>query len=218
MKAILFGLTFILGAQLAVLTYDPTPPVPFSDVLDAVVLVKAAEGTGSGVIVRSDPDGTYILTAAHVSSEGPFSVVLVTHDANGKLQDALDVPVTLVMRDEPRDLALLVLRDGFTWSTVPVASRPLVVGEAVRSVGCPLGHLPQVTEGVVSERAGTQLTVSAPIFFGNSGGPLFVWEKGHWAVAGIAHDIEGYRGQYLSHLGHFIPIEDVRDFLKENRI
>jgi putative serine protease PepD len=120
-------------------------------------------GTGSGVIIRSDG---YILTNNHVvESAANGGEITVTLDA-GERELAADI----VGLDPVTDLAVLRVR---TDRDLPAAalgqSRSLVVGDPVIAIGSPLGLSGTVTTGIVSA---LNRTVDVP----SSGGqrnPLF---------------------------------------------
>jgi putative serine protease PepD len=120
------------------------------------------EGTGSGVVIRSDG---YVLTNNHVV-DTPSAQVTVSF--NGA--ESVEVPASIVGRDPDTDLAVIKVRTSKT--LVPAAlgqSRNLVVGDPVIAVGSPLGLAGTVTTGIVSA---LNRTVNVP---GQTGGrtPLF---------------------------------------------
>jgi putative serine protease PepD len=120
------------------------------------------EGTGSGVVIRSDG---YVLTNNHVV-DTPSAQVTVSF--NGA--ESVEVPASIVGRDPDTDLAVIKVRTSKT--LVPAAlgqSRNLVVGDPVIAVGSPLGLAGTVTTGIISA---LNRTVNVP---GQSGGrtPLF---------------------------------------------
>ena len=121
-------------------------------------------GTGSGVVIRSDG---YILTNNHVvasaASGGEISVTL----DNGEQE----LPARIVGRDPVTDLAVLRVESR---SPLPAAtlgqSRALVVGDPVIAIGSPLGLSGTVTTGIVSA---LNRTVDVPAEDGEQRNPLF---------------------------------------------
>ena len=117
-------------------------------VIPSVVTIRVAnnteEGTGSGVILRSDG---YILTNNHVvapslSSGGTLVVDLSTTDMN--------VPARVVGRSPSDDLAVIkVARTGLRAARLGRSSS-LQVGDPVVAVGAPLGLSGSVTSGIIS--------------------------------------------------------------------
>ena len=127
------------------------------------VRAQGGNGTGSGVIIRSDG---YILTNNHVvESAADGGQITVTVDAGER-----ELPADIVGRDPVTDLAVLRVR---TDRDLPAASlgqsRSLVVGDPVIAIGSPLGLSGTVTTGIVSA---LNRTVDVPSSDGNRN-PLF---------------------------------------------
>jgi hypothetical protein len=126
---------------------------------------------------------------------------------------------TVIAVNEKSDLALL--RANNVDYVAPDFVREIrsgrvpAVGENVVTIGHPIGQLYNVSTGIISSRAimdldgVTYLMASTPVWFGNSGGPLYD-EDGR--LLGISHTIRGE----LPHLGSFISFVDIREFLEEN--
>ncbi|TAM84495.1 MAG: PDZ domain-containing protein [Jatrophihabitans sp.] len=137
--------------------------------------------TGSGVIIRSSADGSYVLTNNHViaaaASGGSITVVL----ADGRSASA-----TVTGADVSDDLAVVKIGLGNLTAATFAPSSTLIVGQSVVAVGAPLGLSDTVTAGIVSNTARPVQTGStaggqtvfdaiqtdAAINPGNSGGPL----------------------------------------------
>jgi putative serine protease PepD len=164
------------------------PPGSIADIaarsLPSVVTIKvqspAAEGTGSGFVLRKDG---YILTNNHVVAVAAQTGKITVLFSDGKTADA-----TIVGRDESYDLAVIRVDR----KDLPVlalgASSTVVVGDQVIAVGAPLGLNSTVTSGIVSALnrpvtagggAGNSsatfinaIQTDAAINPGNSGGPL----------------------------------------------
>ncbi len=129
------------------------------------IAVRGADGngTGSGVIIRSDG---YILTNNHVvESAAEGGQITVTLDAVES-----ELPADIVGRDPVTDLAVLRVR---TDRALPAAalghSAALVVGDPVIAIGSPLGLSGTVTTGIVSA---LNRTVDVPSE-GGARNPLF---------------------------------------------
>jgi putative serine protease PepD len=166
----------------------PRPPGSIADIasrsLPSVVTIKvqspAAEGTGSGFVLRKDG---YILTNNHVVAVAAQTGKITVLFSDGKTANA-----TIVGRDESYDLAVIrVDRKDLPVLTLG-ASSTVVVGDQVIAVGAPLGLNSTVTSGIVSALnrpvtagggAGNSsatfinaIQTDAAINPGNSGGPL----------------------------------------------
>lgn len=144
-----------------------TPDQIAERALGSVVLIKTANGLGTGFVVARDGR---IATNLHVIGEARKAVVVL---ADGREFDKIEVlnhdvdHDLLLLRVAARDLAPLPLGD----------SAKVRVGERVVAIGHPLGLGNTVSDGLVSavRKISPKLTVlqvSAPISPGSSGGPL----------------------------------------------
>lgn len=133
---------------------------------------RAAEGAGSGIIVREDG---YIATNAHVV-EGARSISVTLH--NDKVYTA-----KLVGKNEEEDVAVLKIEAKGLNAVTFANSDDIKVGENVLVIGNALGTLDgSVTDGIVSavnrtiNVNGDEMTLiqtDAEINHGNSGGGMF---------------------------------------------
>lgn len=124
----------------------------------------------------------------------------------------------VVAADEVRDLALLRTEEvgysHFPYATIRRGEFP-PLGEPVVAIGHPDAQPYTITTGIISSRPVRTpddvilIRPSSPIFFGNSGGPLF---DGNCRLLGIAHTMR----REVTHLGQFISYLDVIEFLEEN--
>lgn len=134
-------------------------------------------GEGSGIIMLEDNGKTYILTCAHVISEGStFKVTL----NDGKKYDA-----NMVGFDSQTDIGVISINATGLKVAKFADSDSTVVGEQVVAIGCPGGieFMNSVTSGYVSALArpisskigyNTEcIQIDAAINPGNSGGALF---------------------------------------------
>ena len=143
---------------------------------------NVVQGTGSGVIVRSDG---HIITNAHVVADATrFEVTLASGET---------LPAEVVGADVNTDIAVLKIdRDGLPTAVIGSVT-DLEVGELAVAIGSPLGLQQSVTAGIVSalgrtvDRQGLpplvdMIQTDAPITQGNSGGALI---DGRGALVGI---------------------------------
>lgn len=162
-------------------------PFTFSDVVDTImpsVVYIYAEGdfsssSGSGVIMGTDNNSSYILTNRHVVEES--NSVEVT------LQDRQVYIASEIWQDDLTDLAVVKI-DVILTTTAQFADPSTIdVGDWVIAVGHPLGLSPSeggatVTAGIVSN-LGRSFSISGISYYdiiqtdaainpGNSGGPL----------------------------------------------
>jgi S1-C subfamily serine protease len=141
------------------------------------------EGTGSGVILRSDG---YILTSAHVV-DGASSIEVTL--ASGEKLKARGVGV-----DDDTDVGVIKVDRTQLPGAVIGTAKNLRVGEIAIAIGSPLGLQQSVTEGIISALGRTfrrpdggsplveMIQTDAAITHGNSGGALI---NGDGAVIGI---------------------------------
>jgi putative serine protease PepD len=191
-------------------------------VVNIEVITGGADGTGSGSIIQSSADGSYILTNNHViASAANGGTITVT------FQDRSRTSARIVGRDPSYDLAVLRIDRG----NLPVLaigdSDDVVVGDSVVAIGSPLGLSGTVTSGIVSalNRAVTAggrgeasyisaIQTDAAINPGNSGGPL-VDAAGRMiginsAIATLSAGETGSIG-----LGFAIPMKQARRVVEE---
>lgn len=134
-------------------------------------------GEGSGIIMLEDDGRTYILTCAHVISEG--STFKVT------LNDGTKYDATMVGFDSQTDIGVISINATGLKVAEFANSDSTVLGEQVVAIGCPGGleFMNSVTSGYVSALArpisskigyDTEcIQIDAAINPGNSGGALF---------------------------------------------
>jgi S1-C subfamily serine protease len=141
---------------------------------------KAAEESGSGVLVKSDvKSGYFVVTNNHVVSHSKNDQITI------QLQDGRVFRPAAVHADPESDLAILSID---TRHAVPTAtlgnSDNARVGRWVLAIGSPFGLSQTVTHGIISARDRGQVTLGntirikeflqtdAAINPGSSGGPL----------------------------------------------
>lgn len=155
------------------------------------VAVSCEDGnsTGSGVIIQSQwTGGSTIATAAHVADPG----------CEYKIRDLV---FKTIARDEDYDIAIL---RGPRLNGKAVPFRRPHLGQEVIAVGYPYQPLIrdtalQITRGQLSAFLGERYKVSAPMYFGSSGGPVF---DGTGALVGLtvslwAQGRHPYPGEYF---------------------
>jgi len=140
------------------------PPI----VLAQVVTNVPTQNLGSGVVVNADG---YVLTNHHV-------VERATNISVG-MPDGRSMPVKVIGSDKETDLAVLKL-DVWNTATIPIAEKPVAVGDVVLAIGNPFGLDKTVTMGIVSalgriispESGEDFIQTDAAVNSGNSGGAL----------------------------------------------
>jgi len=144
------------------------------------VTSSAGDGTGSGFVINSTNNSSYVLTNNHVVMGAGSGAKITVHFQNQK-----SIGASIVGRDPSYDLAVLKIATG----NLPVAtlgdSDDVVVGDTAIAIGSPLGLSGTVTSGIISAlnrpvTAGSSgdssfinaIQTDAAINPGNSGGPL----------------------------------------------
>lgn len=121
-------------------------------------------GSGSGVVVKITKDATYVATAAHVAESATC------------INKIGGVGYTVEAIDDEADIAILKgpwtdHRATDSW-VIPYRGMEVVaVGYPLQPHDATTGL--QITTGVISSFVKERYKFSAPIYFGNSGGPLF---------------------------------------------
>ena len=138
---------------------------------------EVKSGEGSGILMLEDNGRTYILTCAHVISDGSsFKVTL---------NDKTEYDATMVGYDAQTDIGVLVINATGLKIAEFAKSDSTVLGEQVVAIGCPGGidFLNSISSGYISALARPIsstigydtdcIQIDAAINPGNSGGALF---------------------------------------------
>jgi hypothetical protein len=107
------------------------------------------------------------------------------------------------------------------------ALHELHVFDKVHCVGAALGHEPIATDGIISYMdeiiEGKEYWMStAQSIFGNSGGSVFRFsqERGRYEFLGMPARVSiamfGFQASAITHMGYFVPISRIYDFLEKN--
>ncbi len=205
------------------------------------VQLKGNGTVGSGVIVYSLPApsevesaekdyATFVLTAYHVvlevlgdkTDDGTVEEIQILPEADS---GALEVfQGRLVLYDRPRDVALLRLKSTRRFPQVAELMPPGELGAVdvfsrAYAVGCPLGNRPLPTVGEISSKSKvvadqTFWMLSAPTFFGNSGGGVYLAES--CKLIGVSSMIYTYGKTHpavVPHMGLFVPLDVIYSWL-----
>lgn len=176
----------------------------YKKVSPSVVLIRTDKGAGTGFIVNSTG---VIATAFHVV-DGASKVAIKT--PAGDIYDE----VSLLAKDERRDLAILKI-NGFDLPTANLGnSNEIAPGDKVIVVGNPLGAeqlQTSISDGIVSGvrdlgEGYKVIQVTAPVSAGNSGGPAF-------SANGDVIGIIVFRLKEGQSLNFAVPINYVRGML-----
>jgi len=154
-----------------------------------------------------------------------FPRVDINYDIIGEATAYADI----VLYNKEQDIALLKFRDNTKYPVVKWfpkdGARNAPILSKVAAIGAALGQKPIVTEGFLN---GKQIEIDnyeywmsgAQSIFGNSGGGLFILVDSEWKFLGIPSRIAvqpmGFTGVPITHMGYFIPIHRIYEWLDEN--
>jgi len=202
--------------------------------LSPTVQLNGSDTVGSGTLVYSGPapngrkPESYVLTSYHVvrniladtpsAKKDGVQTTIYCGDARR------EVRADLVVFEARIDAALMKLRSDDAWYNL---AQVLLPGEAARvevwdpiyAVGCPLGNDPIPTQGAISslknELNGTNYwMISAPTYFGNSGGGIYLAETRQ--LIGVFSKIYTHgKGNpvVIPHMGLCTPITAIHEWL-----
>ncbi len=194
-----------------------------NEIASCSVMVMSDTGTGSGVVIEQDKKHALIITANHVIRETKKVHIRQFFNDFIEFEEA-----KIIWRDVDHDLALVETKP--VWlgtaklikdpSDIVQFSKAFTYGYPGTIMG-PVNGL--LTEGRISILHDTSVSdrditiTSIPVFFGNSGGGLFINKDGHFLLAGIAQCM-GQHGHmhptYIFHIGGFCTGEQLLDMLK----
>jgi tetratricopeptide (TPR) repeat protein len=167
LAAVAFFLVIIAGVALF---YRPNKPASWTEVVQnakkSIVLVRTADGTGSGFFVS--PDGLILSNTSVVGKNKDVEVRLYS----GESKRAAVVKVGIM----PLDIAVLKVEGVYDQYLPVVGSDECKEGDEIRAIGAPLGVEYFVTKGIIShcnqERDGVRyIQTDTAMNVGNSGGP-----------------------------------------------
>jgi S1-C subfamily serine protease len=241
LAAFILAAMFALISSCAQTHYNPASPIlereNLEGLMNSVVIIDTGDGTCSGVFI----DDRQILTAGHcvqlrttilfmgtpisiASSESPIGreMNVITYDwylEDRDLSSLVPTPYRVISFSADADLALLECGEDTCLGSDFVINMSLTPQDEVGDVSIVLGHPAglyyNITTGIFSrdveiEEGISYIYSSTPIWFGNSGGPI-VDRRGN--LVGIASAMAGSGGIPVSHLGQFIHIDTIREFL-----
>ena len=133
-------------------------------------IINYTQGTsGSGTLIKIK-DKFYVLTAAHMI--GTDNDILFAEDNIAKKGYILSI----VKYNRWNDLAILKIKlkkdDSLKYYALEIGTESPQIGEIIYVIGNPDSYEDILTSGVVVKRGRTFSLISAPIYFGNSGGAV----------------------------------------------
>lgn len=194
-SSVVLSVVLSLGA---VLGYVHINTVDFTQLRQMTKQLATADGTGfcSSVVVGPE----MVVTAAHCDIEGQPIYI------NG-------VQAKIVKKDVKQDLLLLHVP---SLKGAPLEVGRAVMDEVVYVVGFPLEAGQVVTQGRAQSVVDGSQIFTAPIIFGNSGGPVFVVRHGQPVLVAIVSrgTLVPLMGMFPARVGHLNYGSPVDQFLK----
>ena len=168
----------------------------------------------------------FFLTANHVVRGNKNTIFLYKHPERYINQYATIILKDVVVIDTSvaLDSALLMVKSDVYIRPMKMSPYAPKFLQRVLSVGCPVGHPPFVSEGIVSRTSNTsqegpRWCLSAPIAPGNSGGPVVDAKTGN--VVGTAVSIWAFSSNWgtdelLYHFNNMVPMCNIKPWAEAN--
>ena len=168
---------------------------------------------GTGVVIKTGYNETYILTNNHVSGKGEKDVKLyVENDKTHRL-----VKAEIVAQHKTVDAAVIKIYASLPGKKAITGIATANVQDDVYVVGNPLGVRDVYSEGVVAGYEDTSMLLQMPCIYGNSGSGVFNRDG---KLVGLVFALEMYHG-FLgipeARITHSLVVDSVsiRTFLKD---
>lgn len=224
--AVVAAVSFSLSLTALVVTGTARQANQYETMQKSVVLVKASDGQGSGVVVQRTNDKgktrVFVWTANHVVESDTEVKIVKNIRFEGHRAGEASFTAKVIGRDAKKDIALL-------WVDAPAnyfraaefaEEKPIRVGTSLTHVGNVLGEAfeDSVSAGLMSQigmnSGGSfpwELTdqYAGEAYFGSSGGPVF--RTNDKEVVGIV-----VGGIVQSGFMQFVPVRVISDFAGRN--
>jgi len=168
---------------------------------------------GTGVVIKTGYNETYILTNNHVSGKGEKDVKLyVENDKTHKL-----VKAEIVAQHKTVDAAVIKIYTALPGKKAISGIATANIQDPVYVVGNPLGVRDVYSEGVVAGYEMESMLLQMPCIYGNSGSGVFNQDG---KLVGIVYALEmysGFLGIPEARITHSLVVDSVsiRTFLKD---
>lgn len=215
-------------AETVVLVEDTYSPEAFRrDVANATVIFRDGKEEkgylGTGVVILQDKDKALIVTAAHVVEDEDMELAFVEQIRPGKEPLASKPGLIIKKYDRILDLAILETEPVFAGSarmytnegikTLQLYARCYSLGFPRVGSNKPIAF-PHMTGGFISSFDGP-LQFSAQVYYGNSGGGIFVQDGNRFVLVGIVQRIFPKDSSHMyDYIGHASNPTVLIDFVK----
>ena len=168
---------------------------------------------GTGVVIKSGYNETYIMTNGHVTGKGEKDVKLyVENDKTHKL-----IKAEIIAQHSKEDVAVIKIYANLPGKKAIPGIATAHIQDPVYVVGNPLGVRDVYSEGIVAGYEDTSMLLQMPCIYGNSGSGVFNQEG---KLVGLVYALEMYHG-FLgipeARITHSLVIDSVsiKAFLKD---
>jgi S1-C subfamily serine protease len=166
--------------------------------------------SGTGVVLKTVNNKTYILTNNHVAGKDEKNVKLYVENGREKIQ------AEVVKNHEYEDVAVIKIEGELIGKVAIPGISMATIQDPVYVVGNPLGVKYVYSEGVVAGYEDTSMLIQMPLIYGNSGSGVFD-KNGN--LVGLVFALEGYRGWMgipQARITHSLIVDSItiRPFLK----
>ncbi len=192
----------------------PSPAAVYQRVSASSVVVDTDRGSGSGTVILSRPRTLLVLTAAHVVA-GSRRIRILRHVEHEDETWAVDLPASVVHRDEARDLALLRASDGLPVPALPVAHAEPELYEPLFVLAAPMGLPGTAAPAVLSSKDLPEpelWQITGLVFFGSSGGTV---TNAAGELVAVPVRVAEWSGFPVSQIGYCVGLPDIRAFLAD---
>jgi len=168
---------------------------------------------GTGVVIKTGYNETYILTNNHVVGRGEKDVKLyVENDKTHRL-----IKAEIIAQHKTEDIAIIKIYANLPKKKAILGIATVNIQDPVYVVGNPLGVRDIYSEGVVAGYEGTSMLIQMPCIYGNSGSGVIDQNEN---LVGLVYALEvypGWMGIPEARITHSLIVDSVsiKAFLKD---
>lgn len=195
---------FLMSCSLAPSRPEDSCPANAANVW--MLIGPSTRGSCAPVHCEQQGEGSWrvtFLTAKHVVDGDSYLAPWIVTNPRG---DKLEYGIVSAMHPT-LDVALVTFTSDRPFEIFEFIDTEMRRGDPAWVVGYPLAQHLSITKGWIGER----FHVSAPIIFGNSGGPVLDYQG---RIVGVISTVGIFRGHPITHMACFVPILDVRSWIQ----
>lgn len=166
---------------------------------------------GTGVVIKTTKNSTYILTNGHVAGREMIDPILFV------LNEEREVRAELIAMHSILDLAVIKIPGQLKDKQAVNGYANAGIQDTVYIVGHPLANKYIYTEGVVAGYVGIDMLIQAPCIYGNSGSGVI---NNRGELVALVYALQGYRGFLglpMAQITHALTIDSlsIQQFIKK---